>query len=82
MDSLPTPDAATGEGILTIEATPWAIVWIDDRKVGETPIEARVSSGTHRVRGLCEVGKSRQDIAISVGVAAGRRKRSHLNFND
>jgi hypothetical protein len=38
----------TGE--LNANATPWAEVWMDDKKVGETPIAAlRVPLGTHEV---------------------------------
>lgn len=49
-DSAPAaPPAATLE--ISINATPWAIVEVDDRELGETPLGGvRVSPGTHRFR--------------------------------
>jgi len=42
--------APAGEGSLRVNALPWASVWIDDRPVGDTPLDARVPAGRHRLR--------------------------------
>jgi hypothetical protein len=44
------PPSSSGEGILAINATPWANVSIDGRSIGETPLEVRIARGTYRVR--------------------------------
>jgi serine/threonine protein kinase len=76
LNSLPTPLASTGDGILVIEASPWALVSIEGRPFVETPVEARVSAGTYSVRATY----NQKTIRESMVVAAGERKRSFLTF--
>jgi serine/threonine-protein kinase len=44
------PPAATGEGVLAVNATPWATLLVDGRRLGDTPREVRLPAGRHRVR--------------------------------
>ncbi len=44
-----TPDT-TQEAKLTIKAIPWATVSIDDKRVGTTPVQKKVSPGTHVIQ--------------------------------
>jgi serine/threonine-protein kinase len=46
--TLPAP--RSGEGILSVNATPWASLVVDGRRVGDTPRELRLPAGPHRVR--------------------------------
>ncbi len=48
--SLATPPAASGEGILSIEAEPYGDVFLNGRLYGVTPRELRVIAGTYQVR--------------------------------
>jgi hypothetical protein len=44
------PPRASGQGILAVNATPWARVRVNGHAVGETPLEVRLPAGRHRVR--------------------------------
>jgi len=44
------PAAASGEGVLAVNATPWATLVVDGRRLGDTPREVRLPAGLHRVR--------------------------------
>jgi serine/threonine protein kinase len=50
LNSIPTPPAASGDGVLAVVATPWAVVTIDGNEVGETPREIQLGAGTYRVK--------------------------------
>jgi serine/threonine-protein kinase len=45
---LPAP--ASGEGLLAVNATPWATLVVDGQRLGDTPREVRLPAGRHRVR--------------------------------
>jgi eukaryotic-like serine/threonine-protein kinase len=45
------PRPSTGHGTLTINAKPWAVVYIDGKRVGVTPLfKLKVSAGQHKLR--------------------------------
>jgi serine/threonine-protein kinase len=44
------PAEASGEGVLAVNATPWATLLVDGRRLGDTPREVRLPAGRHRVR--------------------------------
>jgi serine/threonine-protein kinase len=48
--SLPLPPRTTGEGILAVNASPWASVFIDGARAGDTPREWRLPAGRYRLR--------------------------------
>jgi hypothetical protein len=73
---LAVPRADTGEGILSLDATPWGMIVVDGYVLGESPQEARVRAGRHQVR----VDRKNQRGADSVvTVDAGRRTQKLLH---
>jgi serine/threonine-protein kinase len=48
--SLPLPPRSAGEGILAVNASPWASVFIDGARAGDTPREWRLPAGRYRLR--------------------------------
>ena len=60
-------------GVINLNATPWAEVWIDGNRVGETPIgNLTISIGPHEiVFKHPQFGEKRQ--AVSVTLAAPMR---------
>jgi hypothetical protein len=77
LNSIPTPTVASGDGVLSIDATPWALVWLDGKDLGETPIELRLGAGTYRLRATHpELGGGDQ----SVTIAAGKRRSIAVKF--
>ena len=68
LNSLTTPPAASGEGILTIDVTPWAHVSINGRDIGDTPREVRMVEGTYRVRvSHPELGSTERTVRVPAG---------------
>jgi archaellum component FlaG (FlaF/FlaG flagellin family) len=57
------------QGIVNLNASPWAEVWIDGRRVGETPIgNLSVSIGAHEVVFKHpQLGEKRQAISVTLG---------------
>lgn len=71
-----TPRRAGGE--LSVNATPWAQVYLDGRAIGHTPqLGLRVLAGRHTLRLVTSSGDSR---TRSVEVVAGRETRVAVNF--
>jgi PEGA domain. len=56
-------------GVLNLNAAPWAEVWIDGKRVGETPIgNLSVSIGPHEiVFKHPQLGEKRHAISVTVG---------------
>ncbi|HZY03806.1 MAG TPA: PEGA domain-containing protein, partial [Anaeromyxobacteraceae bacterium] len=48
--SLPLPGMESGEGILSLNATPWARVFVEGERLGDTPLEVRIRAGRYAVR--------------------------------
>jgi serine/threonine-protein kinase len=68
LNSIPTPAAATGEGVLAVVATPWAEVQIDGREIGETPREILLGAGSYRLRATHPaLGTREQTVTIRPG---------------
>ena len=57
------------QGVVNLNAAPWAEVWIDGRRVGETPIgNLSVSIGPHEVVFRHpQLGEKRQAISVTLG---------------
>jgi hypothetical protein len=64
------PGASSGEGILAVNAQPWATVFVDGERLGDTPLELRVPAGRYRVRIAHE---SYGQVERTVRVRAGAR---------
>jgi hypothetical protein len=77
MNVLKVPAAASGQGVLTITANPWAIASLDGKELGETPREARVHAGTYRIR-LAHPTLGNRDATVTV--APGQRKLYNANL--
>ncbi len=77
LNSIPVPPAASGDGVLAVIATPWAIVEIDGREVGETPREIRLGAGSYRLKTSHPTLGTRED---TVRVAAGKRVVFNANM--
>ena len=64
------------QGSVNLNASPWAEVWIDGRRVGETPIgNLSVPIGPHEiVFRHPELGEKKQAVSVTTGAAgAGQR---------
>jgi serine/threonine-protein kinase len=77
LNSIPIPPARSGEGVLSVIATPWAEVWVDGVKIGETPREMLLGAGTYRVRATHPSLGTRE---AEVVVTAGKRKVWNATF--
>jgi hypothetical protein len=75
--SVETPPAASGDGVVTIVAEPYAAVFVDGVPYGETPSECRVSAGTHAVRAVHPRFGARE---THVRVVAGTRTTWAADF--
>jgi serine/threonine-protein kinase len=71
LNSLPVPPADSGDGLLAIEASPWALVTVDGQELGETPREIQITAGRHRLRAVHPELGVREGIAV---VEAGKRQ--------
>lgn len=50
LQSLPLPGPESGEGILSLNAAPWARVYVEGERLGDTPLELRIPAGRYAVR--------------------------------
>jgi len=65
-------------GWLTVDSVPFAVIWVDDQRAGETPlIRFAVPAGTHEVRAVTSAGEGRTFVAE---VAAGQTVRRRFRF--
>jgi serine/threonine-protein kinase len=69
--SLPLPPRAGGDGILAVNATPWASVTIDGARAGDTPREWRLPAGRYRLRAT---HPARGAAEAELEVRAGQRR--------
>jgi len=72
LEGLQIPPAASGEGLLFVNVTPWAEVHVDGRSQGYTPREMRLAAGTYR---LTLVHPTRGTVVKDAEVRAGERVR-------
>jgi hypothetical protein len=75
LEGLELPPAATGEGILFVNAQPWAEIHLDGRVEGYTPREMRLAAGRHRLR---LVHPTRGTVERVAEVRAGERLRVEI----
>jgi hypothetical protein len=77
LNAIAVPAAASGAGVLAIQATPWAEVSIDGRPIGETPREVLLGAGAYRVRASHPDLGTRDTV---VQVKPGKRQVLNLTF--
>jgi hypothetical protein len=70
LNVLKAPAAATGQGVLAVTASPWGVVSVDGRELGETPREIRAAGGFYRIK---VAHPTLGAMERSVVVVAGRR---------
>jgi serine/threonine-protein kinase len=66
--------AAPAPGWYAIDSTPYATIYVDDRKIGDTPLD-RISlpAGSHRVRAVLADGRQR---SFAIDIAPDRKTSS------
>ncbi len=68
LNSVETPAAATGDGVLVLQALPWAEVSVDGQVLGETPREVRLPAGPHAIRAVHpELGVREERVTVGAG---------------
>jgi hypothetical protein len=72
LEGLEIPPASSGQGILFVNATPWAEIHVDGIPEGYTPREMRLAAGTHRLK---LVHPTRGTVVKDAQVRAGERVR-------
>jgi hypothetical protein len=70
--ALSVPAPGSGEGILSLNATPWATVFVEGRRIGDTPRELRLAAGRYRVR---LAHPTLGEVEESIEVSPGARRR-------
>ncbi len=75
LEGLELPPASSGEGLLFVNAQPWAEIQLDGRVEGYTPREMRLPAGRHRLR---LVHPSRGTVERDAEVRAGERLRVEI----
>jgi hypothetical protein len=69
--ALPLPAAGSGDGVLVVNANPWARVEVDGVRAGDTPREWRLPAGRYRLRASHPVRGSAE---VDFEVRAGERR--------
>jgi hypothetical protein len=65
------PAPAAASGWYAIDSSPYATIFIDDHKIGDTPLDGVVlRAGSHRVRAVLSDGRQR---TFSITIAAEQR---------
>jgi len=78
LEGLELPPASSGEGLLFVNALPWAEIQLDGRVEGITPRELRLAAGRHRLR---LVHPTRGAVEREADVRAGERLRVEIPLN-
>jgi hypothetical protein len=72
------PAAPTGLGVLAVTASPWGVVSVDGRELGETPRELRLGEGYYRLKVAHPTLGVREKVIV---VVAGRRSMVSVPFS-
>jgi serine/threonine protein kinase len=69
-------NAAVGEGLLSVDSSPFAVIYLDGNRLGETPFfNQRVSAGKHELRAVLDDGRSqKRTVTIEAGKATNLGK--------
>jgi eukaryotic-like serine/threonine-protein kinase len=68
------PAASVQPGWYAIDSTPYATIFIDDRKIGDTPLDRiSLAAGAHRVRAVLADGRQR---TFAIDIAPDRKTSS------
>jgi eukaryotic-like serine/threonine-protein kinase len=70
------PSVAAEPGLLTIDASPYATIFIDGKEVGYTPlVRLSVPAGRHRVKAISSVDRSVRSFIVQVSSGEHVRKK-------
>ncbi|MBN2360507.1 MAG: serine/threonine protein kinase [Deltaproteobacteria bacterium] len=70
---------AAGVGKLTLKAVPWAEVWLDNKKLGDTPIiEAELPAGRHTLRLLPKGQQPGRKVKVTIKAGETVRREFDL----
>jgi hypothetical protein len=64
------PPAASGHGVLSVNATPWGQVFVNGREVGEAPLDVELPAGRYRVRVQSQAAHDEKLIVVAPGKRA------------
>jgi len=78
LNTLKVPAAASGQGVLAVTASPWGVLTVDGKEIGETPRELRVGAGSYRIALSHPTFGVR---ASAVVVQPGKRVVLNVNFS-
>ena len=75
------PAAAKGDGALSVDSTPFAMIYVDSTYFGTTPLIGKsVPAGKHRIKAVLKDGRTKE---LSIEVAAGKTfSMGVLSWND
>ncbi len=71
--------AGSGNGKLSVNAVPWALVWIDGDRVGRTPITKEVKAGSHKVE--LNLATKQKKVSKTVNVKSDGTTSVSYDFN-
>lgn len=63
--------APAAKGALSVDSQPWATIYIDDKKLGITPLIGKpLPAGKHHLRAVTEDGRTQdRDVVVEPGTA-------------
>jgi serine/threonine-protein kinase len=68
LNGIPTPPAASGQGVISVQAEPFGEVFLDGRRYGVTPREFRLPAGSYGVRvSHPKLGKRERRLEVRAG---------------
>jgi len=71
LNAIPTPAAATGLGVLSVQAEPFGEVYLDGRHYGTAPREFRLPAGQYQLRVVHpDLGKRERKLEVRSGERA------------
>jgi len=71
-------ERSLGSGELKVTAEPWALVTVDGKSYGQTPVTLELSAGRHRVLLVNDDYRRREDVPVKV--RAGKRTSVHRKW--
>jgi hypothetical protein len=70
LNVLKVPAAGSHQGLIAVTASPWGVVSVDGKEIGETPRELRVGEGYYRVKIVHPTLGAKEQVVL---VPAGKR---------
>jgi hypothetical protein len=74
--AIQVPPRASGQGVLSVNATPWGRVFVNGRELGEAPLDVELPAGRYRVRVQNQSAREEKLVVV----AAGRREELFVSL--